>query len=47
MCQFSGPPGPVGAVCNRTLCVNLRKRLCFYEPLSIGMTIDTVLYLVP
>ncbi len=27
--------------------VNLRKRLCFYEPLSIGMVIDIVGHLVP
>ncbi len=25
--QFSVPPGPVGAVCNRTIGVNLRKEL--------------------
>ena len=27
--------------------VNLRKYLCFYEPFSIGMVIETVLYSVP
>ena len=32
---------------NRTIAVNLRKRLCFYEPLSIGMVIDIVGHLVP
>ena len=32
---------------NRTIGVNLRKRLCFYEPLSIGMVIDIVGHLVP
>ncbi len=36
-----------GAVTNRTISVNLRKRLCFYEPLSIGMVIDIVGHLVP
>ena len=25
--QVSDPPGPVGAVCNRTISVNLRKEL--------------------
>ena len=29
------------------LCVNLRKRLCFYEPFSTSMIIETVPYLVP
>ena len=29
------------------LCVNLRKYLSIYEHFSIGMTIETVLYLVP
>ena len=36
----------LGAVWNRTLCVNLRKCLSVYERFSIGMTIETVLYLV-
>ena len=27
--------------------VNLRKRLCFYEPFSISMVIETVGHLVP
>ena len=30
----------------RTLCVNLRKYLSVYEHFSIGMIIETVLYLV-
>ena len=37
----------LGAVPNRTIGVNLRKYLCFYEPFSIGMVIETVLYSVP
>ena len=37
----------VGAVCNRTLCVNLRKMNLFYEHFSISTVIGTVLYLVP
>ena len=36
----------LGAVTNRTIGVNLRKYLCFYERFSIGMRIETVLYSV-
>ena len=32
---------------NRTISVNLRKCLSVYEHFSTGMTIETVLYLVP
>ena len=32
---------------NRTISVNFRKCPCFYEHFSIGMIIETVLYLVP
>ncbi len=38
---------PMVRLGNRTISVNLRKRLCFYEPLSIGMVIDIVGHLVP
>ena len=37
----------IGAVTNRTISVNLRKYLSVYEPFSMGMVIETVLYLVP
>ena len=38
--QFSETPGPVGSVCNRTLCVNVRKnRHVFHRKvLLIGNT---------
>ena len=45
--QFSVHPGPVGAVCNRTIGVNLRKSLRLDKHLSISMITETVLYLVP
>ena len=37
----------LGAVTNRTIGVNLRKSLRLDKHLSIGMVIETVLYLVP
>ncbi len=37
----------LGRAIAKPIGVNLRKRLCFYEPLSIGMVIDIVGHLVP
>ena len=45
--QDNGFRERIGAVTNRTIGVNLRKYLSVYEHFSIGMTIETVPYLVP
>ena len=45
--QDNGFRERLGAVPNRTIGVNLRKYLSVYEHFSIGMIIETVLYLVP